>query len=166
MVMLHKPFMFILLMIMFMPLFCGQAGQRTTASAQGVDLVVGPLDAYSRAFGLDDEKIYQEAAAALRSKGFRIDESSDIALSVSISSFEQFEEDLLPFSIEVHAGTKPEIARERKREAEVITDIPAVRNIQEARNSDGRVRTAVNELVTAVAVKLQKEIARIRALPK
>jgi len=161
MIITHKAVLFLLVMILFMPLFCGQAQERSAKASRYVELIMAPFDPFTRSSGLDDDKVYRSAARALTSQGFVIDEGSSVVLSVTISSLPQSDEDFYPFKIEVHAGTRPTLMQEDEDESTAIGDIPGLKNVSASINNDTKIIEGVREVVTTVASKLRKEMDRI-----
>jgi hypothetical protein len=159
MIITHKAVLFLLVMIFFMPLFCGQA-QGRYAKAPHVELIVGPFDAFTRSSGLDDDKVYRAASGVLASQGFVIDEKSDVALSVTVSSRPQSDEEFFPFRIEVHAGTRPALMEGEGNASTEIGDIPGIQDVSASMNNDTKIIAAVREVVGSVASKLRKEMDR------
>jgi len=151
----------LLVMILFMPLFCGQAQQRSAKPSYNVELVIAPFDPFTRSSGLDDDKVYRAAAAVLTSQGFVLDDKSGVMLSVTISSLPQTDEDLYPFKVEVHAGTRPALMKEDVDASATIGDIPGLKNVSASINNDTKIIEAVREVVTTVGSKLRKEMYRV-----
>jgi hypothetical protein len=158
MIITHKAVLFLLVMIFFLPLFCGQAQERSAAPPRYVELVVGPFDAFTRSSGLDDDKVYRAAATVLASQGFAINEKSDVVLSVTVSSRSQSDEEFYPFRVEVHAGTRPVLMEGEQDASTAIGDIPGMRNVSATMNSDTEILAAVRDVVGTVASKLRAQM--------
>ena len=146
--------------VLITPFLCGQNYRTVITSSQGIRLVMNPLDQFSRAFGLRDEKIEEAAHKGITGSGFRTNESSDIVISVSIIPLSQQEEDVFPFRIEVHGGTTLEKAAGKEFSSDIIGDIPAVKNITVPWNDEDKILLTVEQLANKVATELRKEIRR------
>lgn len=162
MIFAHRSTLFLIVIVALTPFFCGQACQTTRSSSDSVNLIVGPLDEFSRVFGLHDDKIFESARDALTSNGLKIDESSTLIVNVSIVSMPQTDEDLYPFKIEVHGGTSLEAAEGHKNEPWVIGDIPQIKMVNSPRNDDTKILDAVRQLTRDVGLKLRKELLKFR----
>ena len=166
MIISNKAILILLAMLIFMPLFCGEAQQRSSMASHHVDLIIAPFDALTRTSGLDDDKVYRSAADILKSQGFVIDEKSGVTLSVTISSLPQTDEDFYPFKVEVHGGTRPAMLVDEADAFQSIGDIPGFKNVRGSMNTDWEVIAGVREVVATVASKLKWEMDRVSARSK
>ena len=146
--------------VLITPFLCGQNYRTVITSSQGIRLVLNPLDQFSRAFGLRDEKIEEAARKGITGSGFRTNETSDLVISVSIIPLSQQEEDVFPFRIEIHGGTTLEKAAGKEFSPDIIGDIPAVKNITVPWNDEDKILLMVEQLANKVATELRKEIRR------
>ena len=156
-----KRFLLIVLgIVLITPFLCGQSYRTVITSSQGIRLVMNPLDQFSRAFGLRDERIEESARKGITGSGFRINESSDIVVSVSVVPLPQQDEDLFPFRVEVHGGTSLEKAAGKEFSPEIIGDIPGVRTVTVPWNDEEKILSTTRELAIKVATELRKELRR------
>ena len=146
--------------VLITPFLCGQSYRTVITSSQGIRLVMNPLDQFSRAFGLRDEKIEEAAHKGITGSGFRINQSSDLVISISVIPLPQRDEDLFPFRIEVHGGTALEKAAGKEYSPDIIGDIPAVKNITVPWNDEDKILSTTQQLANKVATELRKEIRR------
>ncbi len=147
-------------LVVITPFLCGQNYRTVITRSQGIQVVMNPLDQFSRAFGLRDEKIEEAARNGVRASGFRTNQTSDLVVSVSIISLPQREEDLYPFRIEVHGGTSLEKAAGKESSPDIIGDMPAVKNITVPWNDESKILSITKQLAATVATKLRNEIIR------
>ncbi len=159
---IHRSVLLLVALVIITPLLCGQDLQRLPSLSHGVNLVVGPLDQFSRSFGLQDDKIHDAARAGLESCGWKLNDASELMVSVTVTALPQRDEDKYPFRIEVHAGTSPEAASGNEDAPWVIADIPAVKSIDVAWNDHASIISAANRMAKSIAVKLKREVMRIR----
>ena len=158
----HRSVLLLVALVIITPLLCGQDLQRLPSLSRGVHLVVGPLDQFSRSFGLQDDKIHDAARSGLESCGWKLNDASELMVSVTVTALPQRDEDKFPFRIEVHAGTSPEAASGHENATWVIGDIPAVKSIDVPWNDHASIVSAANQLAKSIAVKLKREVMRIR----
>lgn len=130
--------------------------------SQGIQVVIGPIDQFSRTFGLQDDKIADAVRRAIEGEGWKLNESSGLVITVTVAALSQRDEDKFPFKIEVHGGTSPQAANGHEDELWVIGDIPAVRSVDVAWNDDSTILSTTTRLAKTVAYKLRKEVVRIQ----
>src|SRR5258708_1744119 len=99
----------IVALLLITPLICAQSSGIKMSLSQGIRMVVNPLDELSRALGIRDEEIARALRDGIEANRWRVSESSDLVISVSIHSLPQREEDLYAYRVEVHGGTSEEL---------------------------------------------------------
>jgi hypothetical protein len=127
---------------------------------QGIQLVIGPLDQFSRAFGLQDDKIEDAAERGITSSRWSIHETSTLIMSVTINALSQQEEDRYTFRIEVHGSSSPEIIDGHEDESWVICDVSAVKTIDVAWNDYPALLAAVGQLTKNVSKTLYQKVTK------
>ncbi len=156
-----KQFTFIVLaLVLITPFICAQVSRSVITLSQGINLMMNPLDQFSRTLGLRDEEIVEAARGGIESNRWKLSESSDLVVSVSVNSLPQREEDLYPFRVEVHGGTSHESSAGKEFSLEIIGDIPAVKTIAVPWGDHSKILTTVEELATSVSAKLRREVIR------
>lgn len=142
-----------LFVLVITPILCAQSA----ASIRDVNLVIGPLDEFSRSFGLRDEDVELAARSAVKSAGWSIDESSSIMVSVSIRSGPQKNEDKYPFTLEVHGGTKEDV---QDSTGIIIDDIPVVKTIEVGWDDETKILAVTKQLVKNVLILIRNDYNR------
>lgn len=160
MMVVHRSVLLLVALVIVSPLLCGQDLQHMPAISDGAHLVLGPLDQFSRAFGLQDDRMRDAARRGIESHGWQLNDGSDLMISVTIIALPQRDEDMFSFRIEVHGGTSLDKAAGRENAPDVIGDIPAVKTISVPWNNESKILSTTKQLAATVAVKLRKEIIR------
>ena len=137
-----------------------QGSAQVVSRDPGVNIIVGPMDEFSRSWGMRAEDIRDIAQAGVRSQGWRLDESSGLLLRVHVRSLAQREEDKFLFQIEVHGGSSTFELKARQDTYGHIEDNPGVKTIEVPWNDTEAVLAVTKQLVRDVSSRLRKSVLR------
>ena len=149
--------------ILLLALSSRQNAQNVSGSAslaQGVNIVVGPMDEFTRTWDLRADHIRDAAVNSIESVGWVINNGSNLLVTVNIRSLTQRNEDKYLFTIEVHGGTSTLIVESKQGQAGIIGDIPGVKTVEVPWNDAESIINVTKQLVKNVANKLRREVLR------
>jgi hypothetical protein len=147
-------------LVVITPFICAQNSRTAVNLSQGINLLVTPLNDFSRALGLRDDEVENAARMGIESNRWRMNNSSNLVISLNVVALPQRDEDLYPFRIEVHGGMSHEVTAGKEFSPDVVGDIPAVKTISIPWADDSKILATVEELSSTVSGKLRREVIR------
>jgi hypothetical protein len=123
---------------------------------QGISIVVAPALGCS-SVGVQSEQIEDVARMAARAAGWRIEESSDLVIAISIDSLGTHD-DRCTLRIEVRGGISADAL---VGDQNGIGNVFGSRTIEATRADSSRVLSVTSQLVQSVSQKLHREFVRL-----